>query len=60
LDTDWIKAAASQVRMTIRQATNKVNRLGNSNAERMPRPALDDPYGNKDHPEGNAPGADNR
>jgi len=42
LDTDWIKAAAAQVRTTIREAANKVDRLGNSNAERTPRPALDE------------------
>jgi len=60
LDTDWIKAAAAQVRTTIRQAANRVNRLGNSNAERRSGPALDDPPGNEDHPEGKAPGADNR
>lgn len=44
MDTDWIKAAATQVRTTIRQAINKVDRIGNGNgnARCAPTQALDD------------------
>lgn len=42
MDTDWIKAAAAQVRTTIRQAINKVDRIGNSRAEHPARQASDD------------------
>lgn len=42
MDTDWIKAAAAQVRTTIRQAINKVDRISKSNADGLPMQASDD------------------
>lgn len=60
LDNEWIKTAAAQVRTTIRQAVNKVDRIGNGNAGRTPRQALDDAPGGRNHPEGKDPGADNK
>jgi len=60
LDTDWIKAAAAQVRTTIRQAANRVNRLGNSKAGGARREALDDAPGTRTLPKGKNPGADSK
>jgi len=60
LDNEWIKTAAAQVRTTIRQATNKVDRIGNSNAGRTPRQALGDAPGTRKHPQSKDPGADNK
>ena len=58
MDTDWFKAAAAQVRTTIRQAVNRVDRIGNGKPGRVRRPALDDtPTTIRNHPEGKDPGA---
>jgi len=60
LDSEWIKTAAGQVRTTIKQAVNRVNRIGNSKAERAPQQALDDALGTRIRPEGKDPGAGNK
>jgi len=60
LDTDWIKAAAAQVRTTIREAIGRVDRIGNSKAGRARREALDDAPGTRTFPEGKDPGADSK
>ena len=60
MDTDWIKTAAAQVRTTIRQAINKVDRIGNGTAGRTPRRALDDAPGDRNRPEDKDPGADDK
>jgi len=60
LNSEWIKIAAEQVRTTIRQAVNRVNRIGNSKAGRAMQQALDDAPGTKSRPEGKDPRADNK
>jgi len=60
LDNEWIKAAAAQVRTTIRQAINKVARIGNSKSGHARRPALADALTARNRPEGKDPGADNK
>lgn len=60
MDTEWIKAAAAQVRTTIRQAINKVDRIGSSRSERLAPQALDDAPGAKTTPKVKEPGANNK
>ena len=59
MDTDWIKAAAAQVRTTIRQAVDRVDRIGNGRSGRVRRPALDDTPNIRNHPEGKGLGTHN-
>ena len=60
MDNEWIKAAAAQVRITIRQAINKVDRIGNNRAERLAQHALDDAPGAKTAPAVKEPGAETK
>ena len=59
LDNEWIKAAAAQVRTTVRQAMSKVDRIGNGKPGRTRRPDLDDVAAARDCRKGKDPGADN-
>ena len=60
MDTKWIKAAAAQVRTTIRQAINKVDRIGNGKSGHARRPGLNDAPATRDRPEGKDPGTDKK
>ena len=58
MGTEWIKDAAAQVRTTIKQAVNKVDRIGNSRVGRPAQQALGDAPGAKTDPEVKELGAD--
>lgn len=60
MDAQWIKAAAAQVRTTIKQAIKKVDRIGNGESGNIRRPTLNDGPTARDRPEGKYPGADNK
>ena len=60
MDTEWIKTAAAQVRTTIRQAINKVDRIGNSMAGHPARQAVYDAPGARTDPEVKEPGAETK